>query len=188
VKIQGKIQGKISLSAFESGACINLRLYRQVSGCADNPSILRRNRDPTVSPPTLTDSHGLSFTCPTCAFGRVSTPMPVGVSEGYPQCWVPVPIQPKNDITESHFDSHLSGPRVLIYPLSPLAQLIRRALPPFRYVIRDNSSLLKNGHQGRDIPPVYEIRYELWFRADFADAGQDAFAMVTSLYSTCGET
>ena len=81
--------------------------------------------------------------------------MPGGVSEGYPQCWVPEPIQSKNDIvTESRFDSYLPGPRVLIYPLSALAQLIRRALPPFRYVIRDNLWLFKNGHQGRDIPPV----------------------------------
>ncbi|KAN0127112.1 cytochrome P450 [Lactarius tabidus] len=59
---------------------------------------------------------------------------------------------------------HLSGPRVLISPSSALAQLIRRALPPpLRFVIRENSWIVKNFYQ------------------DFATAGQDAIAMdVTS--------
>jgi len=56
---------------------------------------------------------------------------------------------------------HLSGPRVLISPVSPLGQLIRHTLPPFRYVIRELSWMIKNGYE------------------DFAAAGQDAFAMVS---------
>jgi cytochrome P450 len=56
---------------------------------------------------------------------------------------------------------HLSGPRLLIDPLSGLVQLIRRALPPpLRFVIRENSWMVKN---------VYR---------DFAAAGRDAIAMV----------
>ena len=70
-------------------------------------------------------------------------------SVGYPS-----PYQRKNDITEGHCDSYLSGPRVLISPLSALAQLIRFALPPFRYVIRENSWPFKTGYKGRDMLPV----------------------------------
>jgi hypothetical protein len=70
--------------------------------------------------------------------------------------WVPWPLQPNNDITESTFSS-LSGPRVLITPISALAQLTRVVLPPFRYVIRDNSWIIKNGKKGRDMQPVQEI-------------------------------
>ena len=136
----------IYLSASEPSACINLRLYRPLAIPLATPLSHRLL--------SLTNSHAHSSTCHACASGPASTPMPVGVLESYPQCWVPESIQPKNDITESHFDSHLSGPRVLINPLSAVAQLIRLALPPFRYVIRDNSWLLKNGHQGRDIPPA----------------------------------
>jgi hypothetical protein len=67
--------------------------------------------------------------------------------------WVPWFLQPKNDTTESSFSS-LSGPRVLITPFSALAQLTRRALPPFRYVIRESSWMIKNGNRGRDMQPV----------------------------------
>jgi hypothetical protein len=70
-------------------------------------------------------------------------------SIGYPSLY-----HRKNDITESHCDSHLSGPRELINPSSALAQLIRLALPPFRFVIRENSWLFRNGYKGRGMPPV----------------------------------
>jgi len=57
---------------------------------------------------------------------------------------------------------HLSVPRVLISPVLGMTQLLRRALPPFRYLIRDSSWIIKNGYQ------------------EFAAAGQDAFAMVSA--------
>ena len=95
--------------------------------------------------------------------------------------WVPWPLQPHNEITESSFGS-LSGPRVLITPISALAQLARLVLPPFRYVIREYSWVIKNGNRGRDMQLVQVIICESWSYADFAAAGQDAFAMVGLLY------
>jgi hypothetical protein len=98
--------------------------------------------------------------------------------------WVPWPFQPNNNITESSFGS-LSGPRVLITPLSSLAQLTRLALPPFRYAIPESSWIINNGNRGRDMQPVQEITCESWSYTDFVAAGYDAFAMVRLLYSTC---
>ena len=95
--------------------------------------------------------------------------------------WVPWFLQPKNVTTESTFRS-LSGPRVLITPMSALTQLTRVVLPPFRYVIRENSWVIKNGNRGRDMQPVQEIICESWSHADFVAAGQDAIAMVGLLY------
>ena len=98
--------------------------------------------------------------------------------------WAPSPLQRNNEITESSFGS-LSGPRVLITPLSPLGQLIRLVLPPFRYIIPDRSWVIKNGNRGRDMPGQ-EIICESLSYADFAAAGQDALAMVGLLYSVYG--
>ena len=66
---------------------------------------------------------------------------------GYPR-----PLR-NNERTESSFSS-LSGPRVLVTPMSPLAQLLRLALPPFRYVIPQASWIIKNGNRGRAIQPM----------------------------------
>ena len=101
--------------------------------------------------------------------------------------WVPWPLQPNNEITESPCGS-LSGPRVLVTPSSALGQLIRLALPLFRYAIPDRSWIIKNGNRGEGMQPVQETICESWSYADFAAAGQDAFAMVGLLYSTCGGT
>jgi hypothetical protein len=98
---------------------------------------------------------------------------------------VPWFLQPKNIITESTF-SGLSGPRVLITPMSTLTQLIRLVLPPFRYVVRENSWIIKNGNRGRDMQQCKRsnANYD-WSHVDFVAAGQDAIAMVSLLYSTC---
>ena len=132
-----------------------------------------------ICPLSVIDSHALSSTCPPFAFWPIYTSVPVGILEGYPWCWVGTPLQPKNNITESYFDRHLSGHRDLITPGSPVAQLIRRALPPFRYVIRENSWMLKNGYQGRYMPLVQEITSSSRPDADIVAAGQDAFATVS---------
>ena len=47
--------------------------------------------------------------------------------------------------------------------------------------------MLKNGYQGRYMPLVQEIISETRPHTDFAAAGQDAFSMVSLLYSMCGE-
>jgi hypothetical protein len=44
--------------------------------------------------------------------------------------------------------------------------------------------MIKNGSRGMDMQPMQEIICESWSHADFAVAGQDAFAMVGSLYWT----
>jgi hypothetical protein len=138
-----------------------------------------------LSPPVDIDGHALSSTCPPFAFGPVYIPVPVGIPESYSQCWVgtPWPLQPNNEITESSFGS-LSGPRVLITPMTALAQLTRLALPPFRYAIPESSWIIKNGNRGRDMQPMQEIICESCFLADFTVAGQDAIAMVGLMYST----
>ena len=89
---------------------------------------------------------------------------------------------------ELRFDRHLSGLRDLISPVPPVSQLIRRALPPFRYVIRENMWMFKNGYQGRYMPLMQELISESWPHPDFAAAGQDAFSMVSLLYFKCGGT
>ena len=129
------------------------------------------------------DRHALGSTCSPFAFGSVHTSVPLGIPESYSQCWVGTswPLQPDNEITESPFGS-LSGPRVLITPMSALTQLARVVLPLFRYVIRENSWVIKNGNRGKDMQPVQEIICESWYRADFVAAGQDAIAMVGLIY------
>jgi hypothetical protein len=107
------------------------------------------------SQPHTLSGHVLSSTCPPFAFGPIYSPVPVRIPESYSRCSVgtPWPLQPHNEITESSFGS-LSGPRVLITPISALSQVTRLALPPFRYVIRHNSWIIKNGNRGRDMQPV----------------------------------
>ena len=67
--------------------------------------------------------------------------------------WVLLGPFSNNERTESSFSS-LSGPRILITPMLPLAQLLRLALPPFRYVIPQASWIIKNGNRGRAIQPI----------------------------------
>ncbi|KAH9035825.1 cytochrome P450 [Lactarius hengduanensis] len=59
-----------------------------------------------------------------------------------------------------HSVGHLPGPRLLFDPMWFLGQIIRRLLPPIRYVSRGPSWMIKGGYQ------------------DFAAAGKDAFALV----------
>ena len=67
-------------------------------------------------------------------------------------------LQPGIDIILTEGVRHLSGPRFLISPLSHVAQLIRRALPPpLRYVIRENSWMIKSAYRGRDVPPAQGV-------------------------------
>ncbi|KAH9172715.1 cytochrome P450 [Lactarius sanguifluus] len=52
-----------------------------------------------------------------------------------------------------HSVGHLPGPRLLLNPMWLLGQMIRRALPPIRYVSRGPSWMIKGGYQGRGILP-----------------------------------
>ena len=101
-----------------------------------------------------------------------------------------VSLRPRNDITESYPGRHLPGPRLLFNPTWVLGQMIRRALPPFRYVSRGGSWVLREGYQGEGCATAYEImmRVTALRTVDFAAAGKDAIALVSSLYSTCERT
>ena len=45
--------------------------------------------------------------------------------------------------------------------------------------------MVRKGYQGRDMLLVQEIKCESWCHTDFAEAGQDAIAMVSLLYFIC---
>jgi hypothetical protein len=68
-------------------------------------------------------------------------------------------LQPRNDMTESYPGRHLSGPRVIICPLPGVPQLLRRALPPFRFLVRENEWMIKSGYQGMDM--LVSSRYHM---------------------------
>ena len=68
-----------------------------------------------------------------------------------------VSLRPRNDITESYPGRHLPGPRLLFNPTWVLGQMIRRALPPFRYVSRGGSWVLREGYQGEGCATAHEI-------------------------------
>ena len=66
-------------------------------------------------------------------------------------------VRPRNDITERYLGRHLPGPRLLFDPIWFLGQLIRRALPPVRYVSREVSWPISEGYQGGGMSPMQVI-------------------------------
>lgn len=142
------------------------------------PSIFLNPTNPRSAP--LTDNHALSHTGPPFALGHIFNPHPVGVPEGYPQCWVSTPycletISPRVTLV---LGRHLSGPRLLLDPKRFMIRVIEEGLPAIPYVSRGVPWMLRTKYQGRDVSRAHSARYRFTV-ADFASAGTDATAQIT---------